>query len=100
MEHIILHDKGASGSNNEKNSTYTKYSKIKTQKGHASFKFKEQRNVCIQLYKKERIKYHENLDLKKVTDEKNFGKNIVPFFSCETIRTTKIYLKKNTQDRF
>ena len=36
--------------------------------------FKEQRNFCNRLYKKERKRYFENLDLRKIADNKEFWK--------------------------
>ena len=34
--------------------------------------FKKQRNFCNRLYKEERKKYYENLDLRKITDNRKF----------------------------
>ena len=46
--------------------------------------FKKQRNFFDRLYKKERKKYYENLDLKKVTDNREFWKTVKPFLSYKT----------------
>ena len=43
--------------------------------------YKKQKNFCSRLYKKERKRYYNNLDLKKVSDSKIFWKTIKPFFS-------------------
>ena len=43
--------------------------------------YKKQKNFCSKLYKKERRKYYENLDVKNVTDNKNFWKTVKPLFS-------------------
>ena len=56
--------------------------------------FKKQRNFCNRLYKKERKKYYENLDLKKVTDNREFWKTIKPFLSDKSKCTQKICLKE------
>ena len=42
--------------------------------------YKTHKNFCSRLYKKERKKYYTNLDVKKVTDNKNFWKTMKPFF--------------------
>ena len=42
--------------------------------------FKKQKNFCNRLYKKERKKYCENLDLKKITDNKKFWKTVRNLF--------------------
>ena len=34
--------------------------------------FRKQKNFCNRLYKKERRKYYEKLDLQKITDSKKF----------------------------
>ena len=48
----------------------SKYVKNKTNENLKSYK--KQRNFCSKLYKKERKKYYEMLDLKNVTDNKEF----------------------------
>ena len=42
--------------------------------------YKKQRNFCSILYKKERKRYYEMLDLKNVTDNKNSGKLLNHFY--------------------
>ena len=69
----------------------TKYFKNKSQNDYLAFK--KQRNFCSKLYKKERKNYYNSLDIKNITDNKQFWKTIKPFLS-EKIRTTsKIKLK-------
>ena len=56
-----------------------KYLKSKTQinlKLH-----KKHKNFCSKLYKRERIKYYESLDMKNVLDSKRFWKTMRPFLS-------------------
>ena len=57
----------------------SKYVKNKTNENLKSYK--KQRNFCSKLYKKERKKYYEMLDLKNVTDNKEFWKTVKPFLS-------------------
>lgn len=57
--------------------------------------YKKQKNFVSRLYKKERKAYYKNLDLKNLVDNKNFWKNIKPFFSDKGPRTKKITLVKN-----
>ena len=55
----------------------TKYLKSKTQadlKPHKMHKI-----FCRKLYRKERRKYHESLDMKNILDTKKFGKRWNPF---------------------
>ena len=68
----------------------TKYYKYKTTENCK--KFKKQKNFCSRLYKKERKKYYENLDLKNVTDNKEFWKTITPFLSDKNKSSSKINL--------
>ena len=46
-----------------------------------SMAYKKQRNYCSRLYKKERKKYYEKLNVKKVMDNKEFWKTVKPFLS-------------------
>ena len=73
----------------------TKYLKYKT--NESSLKFKKQKNYCIRLYKKERKKYYENLDLNNVTDNKKFWNTIKPFLSGKNKNCSKINLVDNNE---
>ena len=55
--------------------------------------FKKQRNFCSKLYKKERKNYYNSLDIKNITDNKQFWKTIKPFLSEKIKATSKIKLK-------
>ena len=57
----------------------SKYVKNKTNENLKSYK--KQINFCSKLYKKERKKCYERLDLNNVTDKKNFWKTVKPFLS-------------------
>ena len=56
----------------------TKYLKTKTQ---TDLKLKKNKNFCSKLYKRERRKYYESLDMKNVLDSKKFWKTMGPFLS-------------------
>ena len=42
-------------------------------------RFKKQRNFCVNLRRREKIKYYANLDLNKLTDNKTFWKHMKQF---------------------
>ena len=48
---------------------------------------------CSKLYKKERKNYYNSLDIKNITDNKQFWKTIKPFLSEKIKTTSKIKLK-------
>ena len=54
--------------------------------------YKKQRNFCSKLYKKERKKYYKMLDLKNVTDNKEFWKAVKPSLSDKVTTFPKISL--------
>ena len=68
----------------------SKHVKNKTNENLKSYK--KQRNFCSKLYKKERKKYYEMLDLKNVTDNKEFWKTVKPFLSDKVTTFPKISL--------
>ena len=72
----------------------TKYLKIKTQTDLKLFK--KHKNFCSKLYKKERRKYYESLDMKKVLDSKKFWKTMGPFLSDKNTVISQISIEKNT----
>ena len=55
-------------------------------------KYKKHRNFCVNLFKKEKRKYYENLDLKLITDNKNFWKTVKPLFSDKQLSSKNIIL--------
>ena len=63
------------------------YFKNKSQSNYLLFK--KQRNFCSKLYKEEKKKYYDALDIKNITDNKQFLKTINPFLS-EKIKTFSI----------
>ena len=61
-------------------------------------KIKKQKNYCSRLYKKERKKYFESLDPRRISDNKSFWKNIQPFFSEKRKISNKITLVENKEN--
>ena len=57
----------------------TKYFKLKTNDTLKAYK--KQKNYCSRLYKKERKKFFENLNLSFVVDNKKFSKLVKPLFN-------------------
>ena len=54
--------------------------------------FKKQRNYCVNLLKKEKKAYYNNLDMKLVLDNKLFWKTVKPLFSDKNKLNNKIVL--------
>ena len=73
----------------------SKYVKNKTNENLKSYK--KQRNFCSKLYKKERKKYYERLDLNNVTHNKKFWKTVKPFFSDKVTTFPQITLVENDE---
>ena len=69
----------------------TKYFKNKSQNNYLLFK--KQKNFCSKLYKKERKKYYNSLNMKDITDNKIFCKTIKPFLSEKCTTSSRITLK-------
>ena len=44
-------------------------------------KYKKQRNYCVNLVKREEKNYYDNLDIRRITDNKQFWKTLKPLFS-------------------
>ena len=58
-------------------------------------KYKRQRNYCVNLLKKEKKKYYDNLNIKSITDNKTFWKTVKPLFSEKNNPGGKITLIEN-----
>ena len=69
----------------------TKYFKNKSENNYLAFK--KLRNFCSKLYKKDMKKYYNSLDIKNITDNKQFWKTIKPFLFEKSKVTSKIKLK-------
>ena len=61
-------------------------------------KYKKHKNFCSRLYKKERKKYCDKLDVNKITDNKAFWKNIQPPFSEKRKFANKITLEDSEEN--
>ena len=70
----------------------TKYLKTKTQTDLKLYK--KHKNFCSKLYKKERGKYCESLDMKNVLDSKKFWKTMRPFLSDKNTVFSQTNIKK------
>ena len=57
----------------------TKYHKTKSIEDYNNYK--KQRNFCSKLYKKERKRFYDNLDITNTTDNKKFWKTVKPLLS-------------------
>ena len=73
----------------------SKYVKNKTSENLKSYK--KQRNFCSKLYKKEREKQYEKLDLNNVTYNNKFWKTIKSFLSDRVTILPKISLVGNDE---
>ena len=58
-------------------------------------KFKKQNNFCSKLYKNERKKFYSDLDLNKITDNKQFCKTIKPLLREKFLQSSTISLADN-----
>ena len=60
-------------------------------------KFRKQKNFCSRLYKKERKKFLDKLDIKLVTDNKKFWATIKPFLCHKITKSSKITLVEDNE---
>ena len=72
-----------------------KYLKNKTESNKIAYN--QQRNFCVKLFRKEKKTFYNNLDPKKVTDNKLFWKTVKPFLSDKGSSKEKITLSENDQ---
>ena len=54
---------------------------LRTPARKMSINIKKQRNYCVNLLKREKKRYYDKLDIRKITDNKEFWKTMKPFFS-------------------
>ena len=59
--------------------------------------YRKLRNECVKLTKKVKREYFENLDIKKVNDNKNFWKVVKPLFTNSSKTNMKITLVENDE---
>ena len=55
-------------------------------------RYRKQKNFVSRLYKKERKRFYNNLEVNKLTDNKLFWKTIKPLFSDKSTNTKQIVL--------
>ena len=60
-------------------------------------KYSKQRNYCVSLLRKTKKNYYNNLNEKKITDNKTFWKTVKPFLSDKTPSDEKITLIENAK---
>ena len=69
----------------------TKYHKTKSIEDYNNYK--KQRNFCSKLYKKERKRFYDNLDVGNINDKNKFWKTLKPMLSDKAKSgSSKIYL--------
>ena len=57
--------------------------------------YKRQRNYCVKLLKRSNKGFYNNLNVKKVTDNKDFWKTIKPNFTDKILKDEKIILAED-----
>ena len=70
-----------------------RFNKNRNHKNWCNFKF--QRNYCVNLLRKTKKQYYENLSVKNVMDNQTFWKTIKPYSSDEGSDSRQITLLKN-----
>ena len=78
----------------------SKYHKTKNNEDYS--KFKKQGNFCSKLYKKERKKFYNNLNIEDITDNKKFWITIKPLLSekgvCGSSKINLVVNEENLSD--
>ena len=59
--------------------------------------FHRQRNLCIKLFRTEKKRYYNNLDVTLITDNRKFWKTVKPLFSDKIKSQSKIVLVENDE---
>ena len=59
--------------------------------------YKKQRNFCLKLLRQTKEKYFNNINVKKVSDNKNFWKSVKPFFSNKGLNSNNILLVEENE---
>ena len=57
--------------------------------------YNKQRNYCVSLIREIKKDYYNNLDYKKIIDNKSFWKHVKPLFTKKNVRSSKITLVEN-----
>ena len=69
---------------------HNKYINMPTEANERNYK--KYRNYCVNLFKREKRKYFDDIDIKKLTDNKKFWKTVNPLFSDRQTQDRKIVL--------
>ena len=56
------------------------------------FAFKRQRKICVKLLRKSKKDFHNNLNLKRITENRTFWQTITPNFTDKPIKDERITL--------
>ena len=56
------------------------------------FAYKRQRNLCVKLLRKSKKDFYNNLNVKRITDNRKFWQTIKPHFTDKTLRDERITL--------
>ena len=56
------------------------------------YNYKKYRNYCTNLFRKEKKKFYNNIDISSITDNKKFWKTVKPFFSEKHFGKKKVIL--------
>ena len=59
--------------------------------------YKKQRNFCLKLLRQTKEKYFNNINVKKVSDNKTFWKSVKPFFSNKGLNSKNILLGEGNE---
>ena len=59
--------------------------------------YKKQRNFCLKLLRQTKEKYFNNINVKKVSDNKTFWKSVKPFFSNKGLNSNNILLVEENE---
>ena len=59
--------------------------------------YKKQRNFCLKLLRQTKEKYFNNINVKKVSDNKTFWKSVKPFFSNKGLNSNNILLVEGNE---
>ena len=57
--------------------------------------YKKQRNICVKLLRKTKKDFFNNLDVKRVTDNKKFWKTVKPCLTDKTLKEERITITEN-----
>ena len=68
---------------------------LRTRSAEGRFAYNQQRKFCLSLIRKAKKDYYNNLDHKKVTDNKSFWKTVKPLFSDKSSSLSKFTLIEN-----